>query len=197
MKPENILIVATNNAHKLAEIQSIMDKRVLLRTLADIGFEGDIPEDYETLEENATQKALFIFNKYGKSCFADDTGLEIDALQGAPGVYSARFAGNQCNYDDNVNLVLEKLKGCDNRKAKFRTVIALAIQGKVTLFEGTIHGSITHERRGNQGFGYDPIFIPDGHALTFAEMSAQEKNRISHRARALEKFSKFELFNHC
>ncbi len=196
MNSEHVLIVATNNPHKLTEIQSIMGRNVLLKRLADVGFEGEIPEDFETLEENAAQKALFIYNRFGENCFADDTGLEIDALNGAPGVYSARFAGKQCNYEDNISLVLQKLSDNDNRKAKFRTVIAVAVQGKVTLFEGIIHGKITYERRGILGFGYDSIFIPDGHALTFAEMSAQEKNRISHRAKALEEFSKFELFNH-
>lgn len=195
MKSENILIVATNNPHKLIEIQSIIGGNILLKTLADIGFKGEIPEDFETLEENAAQKARFIYNRFGENCFADDTGLEIDALNGAPGVYSARFAGKLCNYEDNINLVLQKLSDINNRKAKFRTVIALAIQGKVTLFEGIIHGRITHERRGTLGFGYDPIFIPDGYSLTFAEMSAEEKNKISHRAKALEEFSKCELFN--
>lgn len=193
MKPEHILILATNNLHKVEEIRSIIAEKIVLKTLSDIGFKGEIPEDFETLQENAAQKAMYIHNKYGKDCFADDTGLEIEALNGAPGVYSARYAGEKCNFEDNIFLVLEKLKGETNRRAKFRTVIALAMQGKVTFFEGAISGHITCEKRGTMGFGYDPIFIPDGYSITFAEMNAAEKNRISHRARALEEFSRYDL----
>jgi XTP/dITP diphosphohydrolase len=195
MKAEKILIVATNNLHKLEEIQFIIGDKVQLKSLADIGFKGEIPEDFETLQENAAQKALFIHDRYGKDCFADDSGLEIEALNGAPGVFSARYAGEKCNFEDNINLVLKKMQHETNRKAAFRTVIALAIHGKVTFFEGKIEGKVTFEKRGTFGFGYDPIFVPEGYSITFAEMSAAEKNRISHRAKALEGFSKYDLFN--
>ncbi len=195
MKSEKILIVATNNLHKLEEIRFIIGNKVQLKSLADIGFKGEIPEDFETLEENAAQKALFIHNRYGKDCFADDSGLEIEALNGAPGVFSARYAGENCNFEDNISLVLEKMQHETNRKATFRTVIAIAVRGKVTFFEGKIEGKITSKKRGTFGFGYDPIFIPVGYSITFAEMSAAEKNRISHRARALECFSNCDLFN--
>jgi XTP/dITP diphosphohydrolase len=195
MKPAKILIVATNNLHKLEEIRFIIGNKIQLKSLEDIGFTGEIPEDFETLEENAAQKALFIHNRFGKDCFADDSGLEIEALNGAPGVFSARYAGKNCTFEDNISLVLEKMQHESNRKAAFRTVIALAMQGKVTFFEGKISGKITFEKRGILGFGYDPIFIPDGYSITFAEMSTSEKNRISHRARALEEFSKYDLIN--
>lgn len=185
------MIFATNNAHKLEEINAIVGNRFDIRKLSDIGYAGDIPEEQDTLEGNATQKASFIYEKFGLNCFADDSGLEIDALNGAPGVYSARYAGESCNFEKNMNLVLRNLQGIDNRKARFRTVIAFIEKGKVTLFEGTIEGRIIEEKRGTFGFGYDPIFIPEGFNQTFAEMAPEVKNRISHRAAAVNNFSTY------
>lgn len=180
------LVFATNNRHKVEEIRAILNGIAVISDLKETGCFEKIPEDYETLQENAAQKALFIFNKYGKDCFADDTGLEIDALNGEPGVYSARYAGENCTFEDNMNLVLKKLKGITNRKAQFKTVIALVRNGSVRYFEGVVSGEITTEKRGSNGFGYDPIFIPDGHSLTFGEMTAEMKNSISHRAHAID-----------
>jgi XTP/dITP diphosphohydrolase len=182
------LVFATNNQHKFEEIKQVLDDKVNLLSLADIGFSDEIPEEQDTLEDNAAQKAFFIYHKYGMDCFSDDTGLEIEALQGEPGVYSARYAGEKCSFDDNMNLVLLKMIGKNNRKARFRTVIALVEQGRLYTFEGKICGLIALERLGMKGFGYDPIFIPDGYKCTFAEMSLTEKNRISHRAIAVNSF---------
>lgn len=154
-------------------------------SLEDIGFFDEIPEDQETLEENASQKAYYIFNRYGLNCFADDTGLEVDALNHEPGVYSARYAGPQRDSKDNVRLVLKKMDKINNRNARFRTVISLIIDGIETRFEGVVNGVILREERGIGGFGYDPVFQPDGSDLAFAEMSLDEKNRISHRGRAI------------
>lgn len=181
------LVFATGNRHKLHEIQQVIGSRFHLRGLSDIGFTGDIPEEQDTLEGNAAQKALYIYERYGIDCFADDTGLEIEALGGAPGVFSARYAGEGCSFDDNMNKVLAAMDRMDNRKARFRTVIVLVEQGRVTPFEGEIRGTITRVKQGTLGFGYDPIFLPEGHIQTFAEMDLAEKNRISHRALAVNK----------
>jgi len=182
------LVFATNNRYKFEEIKQVLKDKVNLLDLADIGFSGEIPEEQDTLEDNAAQKAFFIYHKYGMDCFADDTGLEIEALQGEPGVYSARYAGGNCTFDDNMNLVLLKMVGKSNRKARFRTVIALVEQGRLNTFDGVIKGLITHEKRGMEGFGYDPIFEPEGYGRTFAEMTLPEKNLISHRALAVAAF---------
>ncbi|MBN1790898.1 MAG: RdgB/HAM1 family non-canonical purine NTP pyrophosphatase [Bacteroidales bacterium] len=185
------LIFATNNKHKFEEIRHVIGERVELMRLADIGFNGEIPEKQETLDGNAAQKAFFIYNLYGIDCFADDTGLEIEALQGEPGTYSARYAGENCNFEDNMNKVLQKMKGVTDRKARFRTVIALVEKGSLRLFKGEIRGVITTEKLGLAGFGYDPIFMPDGFGETFAEMSLAQKNRISHRALAIQELLRY------
>jgi XTP/dITP diphosphohydrolase len=185
------LIFATNNQHKITEIQSLISDKIVLESLMDIGCTEDIPETADTLEGNALLKARFVFDNYGKNCFADDTGLEIEALDGRPGVYSARYATDGHNFEANINKVLFELSGLQNRKARFRTVIALILDGSVHYFEGIINGEIISERRGSQGFGYDPVFLPDGYKLTFAEMPLIEKNKISHRARAVRKLVDF------
>jgi len=189
------LIFATNNQHKLLEIRHIFEKQGLdhihLQGLKEIGFTGEIEEPGETLEENALIKARFIHSKYGKNCFADDTGLEVDALNGQPGVYSARYAGEGCSYQDNVVKLLDALNGIADRSARFRTVIALIINDKEYLFEGRMEGMIITEIRGTNGFGYDPVFMPDGYNLTYAEMPADIKNSISHRYLALDKMIRF------
>jgi len=186
-KELNKLVFATNNKHKLEEIRHVASPHIYLLSLSDLGFTGDIPEEEDTIEGNAAQKAWFIYERYGINCFADDTGLEIDALHGEPGVYSARYAGENCSFDDNMNKVLTALEGIENRKARFRTVIALIENRKLTTFQGEIQGVITHEKKGLQGFGYDPVFRPDGFDRTFAEMDLIEKNGISHRALAVQK----------
>ena len=185
------LVFATNNQHKLKEIKEITGNDIKIMSLGDIGFEGDIPETEDTLEGNARQKANFIFGKIKMNCFADDTGLEIDALDGRPGVYSARYAGEECSFDDNINKILEELEGVENRKARFRCVICLILNGEEYLFEGRIDGTITIDRKGDTGFGYDPVFIPNGYQQTFAEMPPYLKNGVSHRGRAMEKMMKF------
>jgi XTP/dITP diphosphohydrolase len=185
------LIFATNNANKLKEVNSLLSSSITLKSLTDLGFNEDIPETENTLEGNALLKAKFIAQKFNCNCFADDTGLEIVALNGEPGVYSARYAGEQKNSEDNMQKVLEKLEGKDNRQAQFRTVIALILDGKEHLFEGVVKGKITKEKRGAEGFGYDPIFIPEGYDKTFAEMTLEEKNKLSHRAIALNKMVDF------
>lgn len=182
------LIFATNNKHKLEEISEIIKGFATVKGLTEVGINEDIPETHETLEENALEKAFYIYDKYGFSCFADDTGLEIEALNGRPGVYSARYAGIGCSFDDNVNKVLSELGNEKNRKARFRTVIALVNNGKSYTFDGEVKGTIISKRIGIKGFGYDPIFVPDGFTETFAEMELMTKNKISHRARAMEKF---------
>ena len=184
-------LFATNNQNKIHEIREILDNTVHILSLNDVGFKGDIPEDKDTLEENALQKAEYIYDKFGLDCFADDTGLEIDALNGKPGVYSARYAGEEKNSEANMNKVLEELQDKDNRKARFRTVISLIFRGKTYLFEGTVYGQILTDKRGSEGFGYDPIFQPDGYDQTFAEMSLNIKNKISHRSRAIRKLAIF------
>jgi len=192
------LIFATNNQHKLKEIKNILNDRLELVSLRDLNINENIPESNNSLEENATRKALFVYNKNKIDSFADDTGLEIEALSGEPGVLSARYAGDQCNFEDNINKVLKKLRGVKNRKARFRTVISLVENGHIVNFEGSINGNIINKKRGINGFGYDPIFQPDGYKQTFAEMTLNEKNKISHRAKAIEKlvnylFSKNEI----
>ena len=185
------LVFATNNKHKLAEIQAIVGDHFMLLSLQDIGCNEEIPEDQDTLEGNASQKAFFIYNKYGYNCFADDTGLEIEALDGEPGVYSARYAGETKNPEANIDKVLGKLAKIKTRKARFRTVISLVINGAEHQFEGIVDGEILNERQGNSGFGYDQVFLPDGFSQSFAEMSLQDKNQISHRGRAVAKLAEF------
>lgn len=185
------IVFATNNQHKLDEIRKITEGRLHILGLADIGSHDDIEETGATLEENALIKARFVKEKYGFDCFADDTGLEVEILNGAPGVFSSRYAGENCNPTDNMNKLLNALQGIDNRTARFRTVIALVIHGKEHLFDGVINGKIIEEKRGTAGFGYDPIFVPDGYEGTFAELGNDVKNSISHRAKAIEKLVDF------
>ncbi|MBQ3188840.1 MAG: non-canonical purine NTP diphosphatase [Bacteroidaceae bacterium] len=181
------LVFATNNKHKLEEVRSILGDRVEVLSLNDINCHDDIPETAETLQGNALIKARYIYNKYGIDCFADDTGLEVDALNGEPGVYSARYAGEQHCSEDNMNKLLQNLTGKTNRNAQFRTVIALIINGEETLFDGIVKGTISKEKTGDSGFGYDPIFVPEGHTESFAQMDSKQKNKISHRYRAVVK----------
>ena len=178
------LIFATNNKHKLEEMRAILGGKVELLSLADIDCHDDIPETADTLEGNALIKARYIYDKYGCSCFADDTGLEVDALGGEPGVYSARYAGENNDSEANMRKLLQNLTGKSERSAQFRTVIALIIEGEEFLFDGIVRGRISEERMGSAGFGYDPIFIPDGYEESFAQMAAEQKNAISHRSRA-------------
>jgi XTP/dITP diphosphohydrolase len=185
------LIFATNNLHKLSEIQSIVGKNFIIKSLHEIGCTEDIPETAPTLEGNALLKAQYIYNKFGKNCFADDTGLEVEALDGRPGVFSARYATDGHDFEANIDKVLEELKDADNRTARFRTVIVLILDGYVQYFEGIVNGEIIAERKGKKGFGYDPVFLPDGQEQTFAEMPLVEKNNISHRARAVRKLVDF------
>jgi len=186
------LIFATNNKHKFREASEILNNEMVeICGLSDIDFFEELPENQETLEGNALEKAFFVYNKTGINCFSDDTGLEIEALNGEPGVYSARYAGKGCNFVDNMNKVLKKLQNQENRKARFITIIALILNGKKYLFEGEVRGEILNELRGTGGFGYDPIFKPDGFERTFAEMSLSEKNRISHRGKAFTEFLNF------
>ena len=185
------LVFATNNQHKLQELKQLLDGSIELLSLNDINCEEDIPENQETLEGNAAEKSFYIFNKFGLNCFADDTGLEIDALNGEPGVYSARYAGEDKSPEKNIELVLQKLSEIKNRKARFRTVISLVIDGIETQFEGVVDGHILEEKKGISGFGYDPIFQPDESTLSFAKMSMDEKNKISHRGRAVQKLVEY------
>ncbi len=185
------LVFATNNRHKLNEIQNIVGDSIELLSLTDINCTEEIPETEPTLEGNASQKAFYVFDKYGYNCFADDTGLEIEALNGEPGVYSARYAGKEKNAEANMKKVLDKLGEIKNRKARFRTVISLVIDGHEELFEGKVDGQILEEKCGEEGFGYDPIFQPDGYEQSFAEMDLTNKNKISHRARAVQKLVEF------
>ncbi len=190
MKKRNLLF-ATNNSHKLREISEIAGKDYQVLSLKDVNLDVDIPETQDTLEGNARQKARFIYDQTGIDCFADDTGLEVEALDGRPGVYSARYAGEGCSFDDNVRKILEEMDGVENRKARFRCVVCLILDGKEYLFEGRSPGEITRERRGSDGFGYDPVFQPDGYIRTFAEMPPQLKNGISHRGIAVSKMFRF------
>lgn len=186
------LVFATNNAHKLDEISSILGEKVELLSLKDIHCHVDIPETADTLEGNAMLKAEYIYKNYGLDCFADDTGLEVEALNGAPGVYSARYAGGEGhNTEANMQKLLQNMQGVQNRKAQFRTAICLILDGKKHLFEGIVKGEIIKEKRGSSGFGYDPIFVPEGYTKTFAELGNETKNKISHRALAVEKPCRF------
>ena len=180
------LIFATHNKNKAIEIQSLMPEGIEVLTLDEIGCTGDIPEIADTLEGNAKIKADYVYETYGFNCFADDTGLEVAALNNEPGILSARYAGSEKDPEENMQLLLENLSSHNNRSAQFRTAIALRLNGETHLFEGIVSGTITAEKRGNDGFGYDPIFQPEGSQRTFAEMSLTEKNDMSHRARALE-----------
>ena len=184
-------VFATNNAHKLKEVTAILGNRIELLSLKDIHCYTDIPETADTLEGNALLKAQYIYENYQMDCLADDTGLEVEALNGEPGVYSARYAGDGHNAEANMLKLLHAMEGIENRKAQFRTAFALIIDGKEHLFEGVIKGEIIKTRRGNSGFGYDPIFVPEGYTQTFAEMGNELKNKISHRAIATNKLCKF------
>ena len=197
MMEKNIreIVFATNNSHKLEEARAILAGKLKVLSLADIDCHDEIPETADTLEGNALIKARWVKEKYGYDCFADDTGLMVDALDGAPGVYSARFAGEQCSPSDNIALLLEKLQGEENRSARFVTVVALIFKGREYLFEGEVKGKISSEHYGNSGFGYDPVFVPENSSLSFSEMSAEEKNSISHRGRAMSKLARFFEMN--
>ena len=190
------LVFATNNKHKLQEVRDIVGDRVEVLSLGDIDCHDDIPETADTLHGNALIKARHIYEKYGYNCFADDTGLEVEALGGEPGVYSARYAGEECNSEANMLKLLQNLTGKNNRNAQFRTVIALIIDGEEKLFNGIVKGTISNEKRGDSGFGYDPIFIPEGYTESFAQMSGEMKNSISHRYRATKQLSDYLKENH-
>lgn len=188
------LIFATHNKHKVSEVQAMLPEGILVRSLSELGCEEEIPETQDTLKGNALQKAQYVVEHYHCNCFADDTGLEIDALDGRPGVYSARYAGEGCSFADNVRKVLAELqevKELERRSARFRTVVALILDGKEYFFEGKVEGYITLSPSGNEGFGYDPVFLPKGWNQTFAEMDAADKNRISHRGLAIAKLVEF------
>lgn len=184
-------VFATNNAHKLEEVTAILRDKIELLSMKDIHCHADIPETADTLEGNALLKARYIFENYNMDCFADDTGLEVEALNGAPGVYSARYAGPGHDSEANMDKLLHEMENKKNRKARFRTVIALILNGKEYLFEGIVNGTIINEKRGESGFGYDPIFVPDTYSQTFAEMGNDIKNQISHRAEAVKKLTAF------
>ncbi|MGF7138131.1 non-canonical purine NTP diphosphatase [Roseimarinus sediminis] len=185
------LVFATNNQHKLEEVQKILGTHFELLSLADIGCNEDIPETAPTLEGNASQKSRYVFEKYGFDCFADDTGLEVEALNGQPGVYSARYAGPQRSSADNMKLLLSEMDKIKQRNARFRTVVSLIISGKEILFEGIVNGQILSTPQGDEGFGYDPVFQPDGYDVSFAQMAMDQKNSISHRGRAIEKLTAY------
>lgn len=189
MEPE--IVFATNNAHKLQEARAILKDKIKVLSLGDIGCHDDILETADTLEGNAMIKARWVKEKYGYDCFADDTGLMVDALDGAPGVYSARFAGEHCSPSDNIALLLQKLEGEKNRKARFATVVALIHDGEEHIFSGEVNGEISEDYCGNSGFGYDPVFIPENSAMSFAEMTPDAKNAISHRGRAMRKLADY------
>ena len=185
------IVFATNNIHKLEELRSILSGEYQVLGLSDIDFNEEIPETEETLAGNASQKSHHIFNRFKIDCFSDDTGLEVDALDGRPGVYSARYAGENSTYEQNLDKLLNELKGAKNRTARFKTVISLILDGTEHLFEGRVEGTITKDKRGDKGFGYDPVFLPDGYTQTFAEMPAELKNKISHRGKAVAKLVAF------
>jgi XTP/dITP diphosphohydrolase len=184
------LVFATNNQHKLEEVQAMIGDEFQLKSLKDIGCEADIPETGSTFQENATQKSHYIFRRFQVDCFSDDSGLEVDGLNGEPGVYSAHYSGSR-DSETNLQLVLDKLRDSPNRNARFRCVISLIMGGREHLFEGEVEGAIAHQRSGKSGFGYDPIFIPQGYDVTFSEMTSDEKNSISHRGRAMTKMVDF------
>ncbi len=186
------LCFASNNKHKLEEIKNVVGRKFEILSLTDIKCNEELPETRNTLEGNSLQKAEYVLQHYNTPCFADDTGLEVEALHGAPGVYSARYAGNHRSNDDNIALLLQNLKNDTNRKAQFRTVITLiGVEAQPVFFEGIIRGEIIAEKRGSSGFGYDPVFIPEGHSRTFAEMTLEEKNQLSHRAIAVKKLAEY------
>ena len=185
------LIFATNNQHKADEIRSVVGDNLEIVTLKEAGINIDIPEPYETLEKNASAKSNFIYHLKHTNCFSEDTGLEVEALNGEPGVKSARYAGGERSFDDNIRKLLNNLAGNPNRKARFRTVISVIIGGKETMFDGICDGKIIEEKKGEGGFGYDPVFIPDGAVETFAEMNIENKNKYSHRRKATEKLVAF------
>lgn len=185
------IIFATNNRHKLEEVQAVLKSEYQVLSLKDMGLDVDIPETGITLEENALIKARYLWSEKNCDCFADDTGLEVEALDNAPGVYSARYAGEAHNSKANVEKLLQELQGIENRKARFRTVIAAIIGGKEYLFDGIINGYITEQPKGNSGFGYDPVFVPEGYDKSFAELGDDVKSEISHRAKAVKNFWKF------
>jgi XTP/dITP diphosphohydrolase len=186
------IVFATNNNHKLIEIRDAIASKYKIVGLKDLGIVEEIPENENTLEGNSIQKAKYIYKKYKFICFADDTGLEVETLDGKPGIYTARYAGEGCTFEDNVNKLLHEMRGVKNRNARFRTVIALVeSESKISTFEGIIEGKISETRLGNEGFGYDPIFIPEGSNLSFAQMSLSKKNQISHRAKALKKLTDY------
>jgi len=185
------LIFATNNQNKVIEVQSLMDKNILVKSLHEAGIDIDIPEPHQTLEENAVEKSTTIHRLLRKNCFSEDTGLEVDALNGEPGVRSARYAGDEANNEDNIKKLLHNLEGNTNRNARFRTVISLIIDNEYFLFEGICEGAITNETKGNKGFGYDAIFIPNGDVRTFGEMELEGKNKYSHRKKAIHKLIEF------
>ncbi|OUN60640.1 RdgB/HAM1 family non-canonical purine NTP pyrophosphatase [Alistipes sp. An66] len=183
------ILFATNNAHKLAEVQAVLGDAYTLVTPRDCGVTEEIPEEQETLEGNASQKAHYLHDRTGLDCFADDTGLEVEALGGAPGVHSARYATDGHDFAANNRLLLKNLEGVENRRARFRTVISLILNGEEHLFEGRVEGRILDHETGHEGFGFDPLFVPDGSDRSFAEMSAEEKNAVSHRGRAVRKLA--------
>lgn len=185
------IVFATNNAHKLSEVAQVVGDKFELVTLRECGITEDIPENEPTLEGNALAKARYVYSRTGLNCFADDTGLEVDALNGEPGVRSARYATDGHDDEANKRLLLERMQGVESRAAQFRTAVALIVDGKEYLFEGIVRGDIACEEHGAGGFGYDPLFLPEGGALTFAEMSAEAKNEISHRGRAVRKLAEF------
>jgi len=187
----NTLLFATNNLHKLREVQEIIGNSFTILSLKDVSIDTDIPETSDTLEGNARQKAQFIYEKTGRDCFADDTGLFVDALDGRPGVYSARYAGEGCSFEDNIRKHLYEMNNAENRNASFRCVVCLIMDGKEQLFEGRVDGTILNEKRGIEGFGYDPVFLPKGQSQTFSEMPPYLKNGLSHRGRAIWKLMKF------
>lgn len=189
--PMTTLVFATNNRHKLDEVQKIAGNDFHIRSLSEIGCHEEIPETADTLEGNALLKARYVKEHYGYDCFADDTGLEVEALGNVPGVYSARYAGEERNPEANIRKLVTALEGATNRKARFRTVIALILNGKEELFEGIVQGEIIPEKRGVSGFGYDPVFVPEGYTQTFAEMGNETKNTISHRAEAVKKLEAY------
>ncbi|MDQ3193236.1 MAG: non-canonical purine NTP diphosphatase [Bacteroidota bacterium] len=185
------LVFATNNKNKIKEVAAILNQDIKIISLEEINCNEEIPETSPTIEGNALQKARYIYKNYGFNCFADDTGLEVEALNGRPGVYSARYAGETKDSQDNMNKLLQELKDITNRNARFKTVVALVLDGKEYTFEGIVNGEIAENKEGETGFGYDPIFKPKGYSITFAQMDAKEKNKISHRAIAINKMVKF------
>ena len=190
------LIFATNNHNKVTEVRSVLTGKFNIVSLAEAGINIDIPEPFDTLEENAVEKARVIHNLTKEDCFAEDTGLEVDALNGEPGVKSARYAGEERNFVKNIEKLLSNLKNTGNRKAQFKTVVCLILNGKQNIFDATCKGTIIAEQRGQSGFGYDPVFIPDGSDETFAEMALDEKNVFSHRKKAIEKLINFLKADH-